>query len=97
MAFYAKEWLKPVSKLKLIEVKLKSEHLWFFRIAMILVSLPFVFNVYETLATSIALDGKYTFVKGEHWGYYAYLSKHMAISLLFFWLGTFGSKVKTSD
>ncbi|WP_259366903.1 hypothetical protein [Colwellia sp. BRX8-7] len=86
-----------MSKLTLIEVKLKSEYLWFFRIAMILVSLPFVFNVYETLATSIALDGKYTFVKGEHWGYYAYLSKHMAISLFFFWLGTFGSKVKTSD
>jgi hypothetical protein len=96
-ALYAKEWFKAVGKLKLIEVELKVEHLWLFRIGMLLVSLPFVFNVYETITTNIALDGNYTFTKGDHWGYYAYLFKHMAISILFLWLGTFGSKIKRSE
>lgn len=80
--------------MKLIKVYLKKKHLLPFRVFMVLVSLPFVINSYETLTTSIALDGKFTFVKGEHWGYYTYLGKNLVFSLLFLWLGLFGAKEK---
>jgi hypothetical protein len=83
-----------MTKLKLIEVYVEKKYLWPLRIATIIVSLPFVLNVYQTLVSSVANDGVYTFVKGEHWGYYAYLSKHLTISALFLWLGLFGIKEK---
>ena len=84
-------------KPKLIIVELEVKYLWPFRIVMILVSMPFILNVFETITTNVALDGKFTFVKGDHWGYYVYLLKHIAFSSLFIWLGTFGSKVKPNQ
>lgn len=86
--------LELVRPLKLITVELSKKQLWFFRFGMILLSAPFVLNSFETITTNIAIDGKFTFVKGEHWGYYSYLGKNIVFSGLFLWLGTFGSKVK---
>ncbi len=83
--------------LKLVTLELSKKHLWLFRIGMILVSAPFILNTFETLTTNVAIDGKFTFVKGEHWGYYSYLGKNIVFSGLFLWFGTFGSKTKSDD
>lgn len=83
--------------MKLVTLELSKKHLWLFRIGMILVSAPFILNTFETLTTNVAIDGKFTFVKGEHWGYYSYLGKNIVFSGLFLWFGTFGSKTKSDD
>jgi hypothetical protein len=83
-----------MAKLKIIKVYLDKKYLLAFRVAMILVALPFILNVYETLTSGVALDGKFTFIQGEHWGYYSYLSKNLAFSFLFLWLGLFGTEEK---
>ena len=72
--------------LKLITVELSKKQLWFFRFGMILVSVPFVLNLFETITTNVATDGKFTFVKGEHWGYYSYLGKNIVFSDFFYGL-----------
>ena len=86
-----------MNKVKMIRFTLKKEHIWFFRILMILVSIPFVISAYEAVVTNVAHSGKFTFVKGEHWGYYSSLLKDCALSFLFLWLGTFGSSIKSSS
>lgn len=60
---------------------------------MLLISIPFILNSYETILNGIAISGKYTYPK-ENWGYYAYLFKELTFSLLFLWLATFGTRQK---
>ena len=83
--------------MKLIKYHVDKKYIWPLRIFFLLASIPFVYNVYETVATSVAIDGKFTFVKGEHRGYYSYLLKQLAISLLLLWLGLFGVRAKNNS
>ncbi len=76
-------------------VYLDKKYLLAFRITMIIVSIPFLQDVYVVLSTGIANSGGVITEKGEGWGYYAYLFKKLAFALLFLWLGSFGAKDKT--
>lgn len=81
-----------MQKSKLLIVYLDSKYLWLFRIVMFLVSIPFLSNCYETVLSGVAISGKYVY-PNNNWGYYAYLFKELAFSLLFLWLATFGSQL----
>lgn len=83
-----------MNKFKLIRIYIDKKYILAFRIIMLLISWPFVVDVYEIISTGIADTGKYISVKGEDWGYYAYLSKKLAFSLFFIWLGSFGVQDK---
>lgn len=76
-------------------VYLDKKYLLAFRITMLLVSLPFLHDVYLILASGIADSGEYIVNRGEGWGYYAYLFKKSAFAFLFIWLGTLGAKGKS--
>ncbi|WP_411359647.1 hypothetical protein [Pseudidiomarina salilacus] len=69
-----------------------KKYLFAFRVTMLLVSLPFFYDIFMVLASGIADSGGYIFKRGEHWGYYAYLFKESSFAFLFVWLGTLGSK-----
>lgn len=71
-----------------------SNYKWPLRIFFIFCSLPFVFNSIETINSDTAIDGSFTFVKGEHWGYYSYLAKHLIFSSVLLWFGSWGTRVK---
>ncbi len=83
-----------MKKSKLIQMQFEKKYLWPIRGVMILISLPFILIVYETLITGVAEGRRYDYIQGEHWGYYSYLFKHFAISALFLWLGLFGISEK---
>lgn len=83
-----------MNRIKLIEFYVTKTYVIPIKILLILVSVPFIINIYDTLTTNIAISGNFTFVKGEHWGYYSYLFKNFALSFLFLWLGSFGVKDK---
>lgn len=76
-------------------VFIERKYLLAFRITTILISLPFLHDIYIVLATNVADSGRYIAERGEDWGYYAYLFKKFAFAFLFLWLGTFGSRDKS--
>jgi hypothetical protein len=86
----------PISKIKLIRVTLKKEHIWYFKIGMLLTSAPALYHVYDILSTGVATSRGFTYVQGEDRGYYSHLFMNIAISFLFLWVGTFGSSVEKS-
>lgn len=69
-----------------------SNYKWPLRIFFIFCSLPFVFNSIETINSDTAIDGSFTFVKGEHWGYYSYLAKQLIFSSVLLWFGSWGTR-----
>lgn len=77
---------------ELIRVYLKRKYVLAFRIVMLLVSWPFIFDVYQVIVAGSANLGTHIAVRGEDWGYYAHLSKKGIFALFFLWLGTFGTK-----
>jgi hypothetical protein len=81
-------------KSMLIKIDVEKKYLWPLKIILILISLPFILNVYNIYVSGVAESGQYTFVQGEHRGYYSHLFKHLVISLLLLWLGLFGINAK---
>ena len=75
-------------------VYLDKRYLLAFKICMLLVSLPFLYDVFIILSSGLADSGEYVVKRGEGWGYYAYFFKKSAFAFLFVWLGTLGSKEK---
>lgn len=84
-----------MTKREPLVVYLDKKFLLAFRITMLIVSLPFLHDIYTVLSTGVANSGGVITEKGEGWGYYAYLFKKLAFAFLFIWLGTFGAKDKT--
>ena len=83
-----------MSKRARLVVYLDKRYLLAFKICMLLVSLPFLYDVFIILSSGIADSGAYVVKRGEGWGYYVYLFKKSAFAFLFVWLGTLGSKEK---
>lgn len=83
-----------MSNRKPLVVYLDKKYLVAFRITMLVVSLPFLNDVYLIIDSGIADSGEYIINRGEGWGYYAYLFKKSAFAFLFIWLGTLGAKEK---
>ena len=81
-----------MSKIKLLKVYLDKKYLIPFRLVMLLVSLPFVIDIYVALDTGFS-GGRIAFSSGE-FGYYSYISKKAAFSAFFLWLASFGSKIR---
>jgi hypothetical protein len=81
----------------LIRITLKKEHIWYFKIGMLLFTIPCAFDVYDILNTGVVHSTQFKYVRGDHWGYYAYLSKSSGYLFLFLWVATFGSKVKPTE
>lgn len=77
---------------KPLVVYLDKKFLTAFRILMIIVSIPFLHDVYTVFSSEVANSGGVVTKKGEGWGYYAYLFKKLAFAFFFIWLGTFGAK-----
>lgn len=73
-------------------VYLDKKYLLAFRITMLLVSLPFLHDVYLILASGIADSGKYIVSRGEGWGYYAYLFKKISVCFLIYLVRYSGGK-----
>ena len=81
--------------MELIKAKVEKKYYWQFKILMLIIAAPFLYDLYVIISTEVAISGKFTFVKGEHRGYYSELFKNLTISILFLWLGLFGTKVKS--
>lgn len=82
---------------KLLIIKVNKKYVSFLKLVMLAVAIPFLLDVYDLLATGIADTGRYTSIRGEDWGYYAYLFKKLAFLSFFLWMGSFGILAKSND
>jgi len=88
-----------MSKVSLIRLQIGIKYYWWFKVLMLIISLPVVMDIYETYSAGYVIDRELTFIKGQDFGYWLYLLKQMSFALFFIWLGTFGSirKISTVD
>ncbi len=84
----------PVGKHGLIEISLKKRYVAPLRVVALLLSLPFLKELFEIVVTGEANMKGLLVVRGENWGYYAELCKVLLFSLFLLWLGTLGVKAK---
>ena len=81
-------------KIELLQVELRKEILWAFRLVMLLVAWPFISDIYFAFMTgSIEFRGN-TVVRGESPIFYARIIKKAAFVILLLWLASFGSIAK---
>jgi len=84
----------PIGPHGLIEIPLDKKYVVMFRVVMLIAAIPFVREVYEIIVSGEAELRSFTATRGDHWGYYAELSKESMIALFLLWMGTFGVKAK---
>ena len=82
----------------MLVVEINKKYLMGFKVAMIMISVPFVIDAYEIYKSGsyINKDG-FEYIRGESRGYYSFLVKKAVYASFFIWLGTFGSKCKATD
>lgn len=80
---------------ELFRIYVEKKYIDAVRVIMVLISLPFLANVYDVLAQGYVDHGSYVINRGEHWGYYTNVLKNGTFALFFWYLATFGVKPKS--
>lgn len=83
-----------MSEFKLIRIYAEKKYVLPLRIIMLVVAYPFIQEAYQFIESGVIKSGQFTFVLGEHWGFYAHLSQEVIIALVLLWLGSFGIQDK---